>query len=88
MLIFSEGLFGGLFEGFGEVGGVGVEGFAVVLFAAADGLEQMFVAPGEAGVPESDGVLAFGHLAETVHVELNASGGTCLRNDLKLLVVK
>lgn len=31
---------------------------------------------------EADGILAFGHLSEVIHVELGRESDTCLRKDL------
>jgi hypothetical protein len=42
----------------------------------------MLLAFAEEWVAEADGVLAFGHFAEVIHVELCKWRITCRRNDL------
>ena len=81
ILIISESFFGGVVEGVGRMGGVRFEWLGVLL-PALDGVEEVFLAFGEGGVFKGDGVGAFGHFAEVVHIELRAKGNTCLRKDL------
>ena len=44
------------------------------LLPALDALEAWIVSPSEVRVSEGDGILAFGHLFEVVHVELYSGG--------------